>query len=377
MKYRRPDYIETLHDSFKKYFDEELFKNLPYPPTLSEANDFLLFNVFQADVKDSIMIVEKDKNGKIKQKIREFTKENYHELFNYKHWKKLSDETKIVTLYWYYEEICSDLKIFSPKFYFLAGLIKNAAGYYEPNKNEFVFDLHYKEDGDISAYKLLEIIAHELKHAEFFAKEQKEYLSKYNDKNYFSYPDESDYNLDDDYDKFCYYYDLCFYFMQPTELASFNYGFKKAKEIFDETNYISIKKGDETQNKVKTSTSLVDLSFFRVESSDRKMYKQFFKYVLDGNFKEQADKHYLKNEFFEDVNILVENIYALDPDVVVKKDKITSESNIEQVHKLIEEYNETLKNLYALNKEIEKDKKELFKKYKQMVADEKIELYKN
>ena len=86
MKYIRPDYIDNLPEAFKDYFNEENFKNKPYPRTLENANDYLLFDVFKAKTTENIVIFSLDKNGGLEETMSEYTRENFHKLFNYNTW---------------------------------------------------------------------------------------------------------------------------------------------------------------------------------------------------------------------------------------------------------------------------------------------------
>lgn len=371
MKYIRPGYIDELADTFKDYFNEENFKDKPYPRTLENANDYLLYNVFKVDTTENIVVFSLNKNGGLEEKSSEYNRKNFHKVFNYNIWKNLQDAGRITALYWLYEEICEDLQIFKPKFIFLQPQNKNYAGYYRPNTHSLHIILNMDEYE--TAYTYIDTIAHELKHAEFFSKEPTRYLDKLNYNYYFDAPQEKDYNLEDDKEKFEYNYDLACYYQQPNEVESYNYGLKTAKEIFRQNNY-KIKNGKLT-NELKDSASLQDLNYFRNSNMDRRELNKVFEFVFQDNFKEHMDKHFLLNEFLSDVEVYAEEIMNLDPEVKQKGDKLISELDTEEMKMLIAEYEEALKNYYLMDKEIKKDKKELFKKYKQLLADENVVEY--
>lgn len=376
MKYVRPSYIESLPEIWKPYFSEKMFKNTPYPPTEKDANDFLLFNVFKAKEKDSIMMVEVDENGEVNSYPTEFTKENFHEIFNYYNWKKLSHSTKIVALYWYYEEICNELQIYKPHFNFISHL-NNCAGYYTPHNHEFVFNLFATENNEEkpSAYTYLEIMAHELKHAQFFTKLQNEYYKKQNTEILFPAPNETDYDMNNEYERFTYYYDLCMYYIQPTEVEACNYGIKKAKQIFDETNLAKTANGEK---EYKDSTSLFDIRFFKQEYLDRVHNKKLIEYTLGDKAKDQLDKGYLLTVLDTELQSLSTQIYLLDPDTEEnsKNGKLTSKMKDKNLKELINLYNEQIVVAKTLEAEIESDMDKLFHEYKQKACKEDILLYK-
>ena len=75
-------------------------------------------------------------------------------------------------------------------------------------------------------------------------------MNRLNYNYYFDAPQEQDYDLTNDRERFEYNYDLAFYYQQPNEVESYNYGLKKAKEIFKESNF-KVKNGVLT-NKIKS-----------------------------------------------------------------------------------------------------------------------------
>jgi len=375
MKYVKPNYLEQIPEYLEKYFTDEMFKGTPYPPTLEDANDFLLYNVFNVAEKDIISIVKLDEKGENIIKAKDFTKDNFHDLFNFNYWKNLSDETKMQALYWFYLEICEELKVYPPKFDFLTPLPEQAEAMYEPSKHSLVFSLHRHiedEDSPTSAYETLESIAHELKHSQFWTKKHKKINNIENTKCYLQYPISDDYNMKDEFDRYCYYYDEVLYYLQPTELDAHNYGYQKAKQIFDETNKT---KG----NKIKKHTSLMDLRHFRETRMFRNHNVKFFNNVMGGSkeAKEQLSKNIVMLSFLNQVEATANTIMLLDPEATNKNDKIYIKSKDPEVKKLLKEYNIDLQALYDISDEIEKDKKRLFKKYKELEANEKIILYKN
>lgn len=373
MKYIRPDYIDKLPATFQDYFNEENFKNRPYPRTLENANDYLLHEVFKVDTTENIVVFSLDENGGLKEKLSDYNRENFHELFSYNIWKNIQDGTKIVALYWLYEEICEELKIYKPKFFFLDTKTdedSNVAGFYQPSDHSFHVFLN---EAYTSAFQYIEIIAHELKHAQFFSKEPSKYMNRLNYDYYFDLPEEKDYDLENDREKFEFNYNLAFYYQQPNEVESYNYGIKKAKEIFKEGNF-KVKNGKLT-NELKSSASLEDLNFFRNNNMNRREYKRIFKYVFQENFKEQMDKHFLANEFIVDISNIADKICKLDPNVKQKGDKLIPTIENDQINELLNKYEEAKKNFYNITKEIKNDKKKLFKKYKQLLADENIVEY--
>lgn len=375
MKYDRPEYIDDLPEHLQKYFTEEMFKGTPYPPTLEHANEFLLRHVFNVNQKDIITMVKLDEAGENIVKAKDFTKDNFHDIFNFNNWKNLSNETKMVALYWFYEEICEELKIYPPKFNFTSPIPSHAVACYNPATHSIVFSLDVIDENDTnpeSAYETLESIAHELKHAQFWTKHHKKLKANNNKVNYLEYPQSEDYNMLDDFDRFCYYYDQVLYYLQPTELDSHNYGLKKAKEIFDETNKTK-------DNKVKKNTSLLDLRHFREVRMGRNHNVKFFENVM-GSYKEaqeQVEKNMVFKAFMDSIEEKASLIMSLDPEATNKDDKIFIKSKDPQVVNLLKEYNVDKQALYDISKEIDNDIKKLYKKYKELEANEKIVLYKN
>ncbi len=385
MNYIRPDYINQIPEEFRYFFSKEAFKNVPYPGTLEQANNFLLFNIFKADKRDIITLVKTDSKGKPTNKMIDFTRDNYYDIFKYNNWKHLSKESKIVSLYWFYEDICDELKIFKPAFYFLRPLPKNYGGYFRSDEYCFVFNLpedHYDEDGEYmymtSAYDIIETIAHELKHAQFDQTKQKNYYRKHNKNLYFPMPQAKDYDFTDDYDRFCYFYDFAFYSFQPNELDAYNYGHKKSKEVFDISNFRKTKNG----LKLKSDASLTDLRHFRFKAEDIQSDIKRLKNIVGGKgFTDRLDMHNLLNEFIKDAEDMIDVIIANDPNVEVDDSdieniKITLSKDANQKAKdAVKKYLELIEQIDAINLEIDKDRKKLFKKYKEIIAKAEIQEY--
>ena len=375
MKYEKPSYIEDLPEYLQKYFTDEMFKDTPYPPNLEAANDFLLYKVFKVTNKDIISIVKTNEAGDEIIKSKDFTKDNYHEIFNYNYWKNLQNSTKIVVLYWLYEEICAELKVYPPKFNFLRELPCNAGAMYDPRKHEIIFHLSVDDEEETipsSAYQDIEYIAHELKHSIFWTKNHKKLNKNENKICYLEAPIEENYDMKDDFDRFCYYYDKTLYYLQPTELESHNYGIKKAKQLFDETNKNS-------KGKIKNSASIIDLRYFRAQDMERNHNVKFFNNVMNGpkEAREQVEKNMVSISFLNEIEVIATQILTLDPTAEVKNEKIYTRSKDENVQKLLKQYNSALYSYETLCKEIEKDIKRLYKNFKQLEADTKIILYKN
>lgn len=365
IKYEKPAYLKKLPNAFKKYFDDKKFENKPYPPTLALANDYLLFDVFKVDKKKQIRVCSKDKKD-----VVVFTREKYYRAFNYDIWQNLSSESKITFLYWYYEEICDELKIYKPHFSFLEKMPQNYMGMYVPDQHNFVFSLSEDEEEgyeSMSAYDLINVIAHELKHAEFYAKEREEYLKKFNKIYYFSMPDEKDYDFSDDREKFSYLLDYTLYHCQPTEVDAYNYGLNKSYEVFKKVN--SSKNG-----KIKISTPYTDLRYFRSETEHRKSEIELVDRLFGGqeNFKEYMDKLYLERSFGDDAEIYQQKLKELDPTALCIAGKMIIEESLQNdVYgaKVIKELTLVMKSLKAIQEEIDKDERRMFKEYKKRLAN--------
>ncbi|MBE5745709.1 MAG: hypothetical protein E7359_00255 [Clostridiales bacterium] len=377
MEYLRPAYIDKLPERFKHYFSEENFKDRPYPQTLENANNYLLHEVFKADTTEYIILFEVDKDGNPTEKMTDFTRDNFYKIFNYSNWSKLHDEAKIVALYWFYEGVCEELKIDKPKFYFLDtndNMNENIGAYYMPTDHSFhMFLLDQNCEEAKSAYYYIDIIAHELKHAQFASKKQTEYLNRLNYVHYFDLPDEKDYKLDEDREKFEFNYALALYYQQPNEVESYNYGMKKAKEIFKEANF-RVKNGKITKE-IKDSASLVDLNFFRNVNFDRRQHKKLFEFIFQGEFKEHLDKHFLLRELSKDLENITYEILELDPNAKFENDTIEFIVDTQEKADLYNKLLEAREYFYQFHDEIEQDKKKMFKRYKQILADESVVEY--
>lgn len=376
MKYIRPEYLKDIQNEYKEFFSKKVFRNKPYPVTIEQANDYLLFDVFKVDKKDIITIIEVDKDGNLTEKMTDFTREDYYAIFNYNNWTKIGLTAKITALYWFYEDICKELEIFKPDFYFLLPLPKNYGGYYRNDTHCFCFNLKFESqegyEENVSAYNMLDVIAHELKHAQFSTIEKTNYFENYNSKLYFPMPQEEDYDLYDDYSKFCYLYDYSLYHFQPTELEAYNYGLNKSKEVFDATNYSKTKDG----KKVKRDASLVDLRYFRFQAQGRRADIETMKLIVGGTeLADRIDMHNLLNEFLQEIEAVIAEIQQLDPYIKInsKGEILLSDDSNKYLNKLVEHYNQILKEANRIIKEIEKDKKALFKKYREYISKTEIE----
>lgn len=384
MEYIRPSYIEEMPEEFKHYFSSENFKDKPYPGTIEQANDYLLYNVFKVDKADIMEFQKLDENGNQTKEMVRFTKDNYYEIFNHNNWKQIDDPARIIALYWFFEEVCKELGIFKPNFYFLKPLSSIEAGHYEPENHCFCFNLahdQYEESVEATlvccAYENLNTIAHELKHAQFFQIQKSDYFRRQNLVTYFPAPYCKDYDFTDEYDRFCYSYDRVMYKFQPTELDSYNYGNKKCKEIFKKANFIKTKNGF----KLKKDVSLFDLSYFKNLAEDTRDEKNFFKLIAGAKeFTEQLDLNNLIIEYYNDVNILLSNIVAQDPETIYTEEDlcpkvILSKNANDLARALLEHYKQTVKEIKIIDREIENNKRKLFKHYKEELAKIEVSEY--
>lgn len=367
MKYEKPSYLSRIPETFRKYFDESVFKDKPYPPTLEFANEYLLFGVFKADKKKVIKFTKNKKTF-------EFSRENYYRIFNYDIWQKLAPEKKIITLYWFYLDICKELEIYNPKFFFLDSLPKNYGGMYEPHNHSFTFNLD-DEENCRSAYDDLEVISHELKHAEFFTKEKKQYLERFNKIYYFSLPQEEEYDFSQDLEKFEYLVDYTLYHCQPTETDAYNYGLKKSYEIFKKVN--TSKNGQ-----IKNSTPYTDLKCFRAFEVERKNDTELVERVFGSQekFKEYIDKLYLQKSFFADAEVYMKELQTFDPNIIAINTNVLVSKEVQENEysaKILKEYKLAIKSAEMLDKEIQKDISIMFKEYKKRLANVELPSFNN
>lgn len=381
MDYIRPSYIEKLPEIVQEYFKEEYFKDRPYPVTLEQANEYFLHTVCKVDTKKEIKILQYSKNKSKNTNHFVFKRDNYYDLFRYKYWSKLSFKTKMTVLYWFYEDVCKELKIYKPTFKIFNELPENAAGAYFPADHSFVLridDLVEKggnKEGvtKTSAYQELEKIAHELKHAQYFSTNKKSYFKVQNLHKYYQMPDNFDPEMDDDYEKFDFTFGKMMYMFQPTEAEAYNYGIRKAREIFDISN-TSI--GENGKKVALEDTSVVDLMMFRNEFFERKVNLNFFNNVMKDDFKEYLDMFNLLTDFSTEMMKYMLIIDELDPlatndcDIIFLSAGAPAEAKVNLI-----KYNEARDCFDKVLEEMEERKIKMFKKYKDFVVNEKISCY--
>jgi len=355
MKYNKPSYIEELPEILRTYFDEESFKNKPYPKTLHEAYNYLLFEIFKVD-KDTITLTIKE-GEKETEVVTGFTKQNFHQVFDDYHWSKLDLGAKITALYWYFEEVCNELKIYKPQLIF-----SNSGNYHIAYYNRISLKFNDERLNE-SAYSILNTIAHELKHAEINSKEQTEFFLK-NECEYINPPNYKAYNKNDEFEKFCYDLDYQLYCYQPNEIEAYNYGYKKAREIFAENK------------KLYKKPSAKDIIYFKQLNLSIKKENTLLKTIFKDEFIEQLDKRYLLESLNKDVKSSKNKILEISEDFDKQGDKIEFKTNDnEKLESLYKEYEINLNAYKTLKEEVDKDTKRLYKRFLKEAQQEEDEYY--
>jgi len=351
MKQKVPDYVYGLPDIFWKYFEEENFKDKPYPVNLREACEYLLFTVFEVDKQETIKF-EADKNDN--QILTGFDKKNFHRVFDAYHWKNLDLKAKITALYWFYEEICKELNIYKPQLIF-------------DNKSRFGYPsnavrLNITEKNLNNAYDLLDNICHELRHAynDTYSQDKPFYnMDNYHHADY--------YNNSSSYEKFKTDLDYYFYFFQPQEVDCFDYALKRTNQVFLE---------NKKANKGKYSDDDA-LYFYSLKKKYKDRLEKKNQIFKNNDFLEHLDKRYVLESLQKDISkITVTAAKNGDNNKKITLDGITFKFTDKELAKnCVKDMQVNVRAYNALKAEIEEDTKKLFANFKKSAIYEEVNLH--
>lgn len=317
MEFKKPDYIKEIHPAFKKYFSKKYFDGQsPYPPTVQEANKYVLFEILEADDISEIQgVIPPLNEGESPEEFTLSYPRDYYKGFNFYYWQHLTMEQKVIMLYWLSEDITSELEISPIDFCFLTKL-EGAEGLHMSdvfiyqiliNPNSLEYD---------SSYDVVNTIAHELNHAQFSSVLQKQYMNRMNNNVYWS--------IERTGDTFEDIYEYIMYFCQPIEITAEIYAYRKVCEIF--------KKGNQ-QDKTPSLTDLVCIN----EQKTILINNEKAKHVIFGdNFNKHLDLYFLLRDI---------------------------EENMESPRISLKRADELARDLEAVQAEIEKEKKQFKKNY--------------
>lgn len=285
MEYKKPDYFKDIHHAFKKYFSKKYFDGTsPYPPTIQEANKYVLYDILEADlvskIEGKIPPPQTDNENKEPEKFVLTYPKNYFKGFNYCYWQHLSMEQKVIMLYWLSEDLTDELQISPLDFCFLTK-IEEAEGYH--TSNEFIYQILINPNSleYESSYDVVNTVAHELNHAQFSTILQKKYMNKMNMGVYWSF--------DASEDTFESIYEYLMYFCQPIEITAEVYAYNKVRKIFKKAN---------ESGKTPSLTDLVCINSQKADLINNEKLKQ----VIFGNkFEKHLDLYFLMQDFSNDL----------------------------------------------------------------------------
>lgn len=350
MKRKTPDYVYELPDIFWKYFEEENFKDKPYPVNTIEACEYLLFTVFEVNKQE---IIKYEGNENDNTTLTGFDKRNFHRIFDYNHWTKVDLKAKITALYWFYEEICKELNIYKPVLIF-----DNKSRFSYPSN---VARINLTEKNINNAYELLDSICHELRHAynDTYSQDKPFYnMDNYHHADY--------YNNSSSYEKFKTDLDYIFYFFQPQELDSWDYALKRTNQVFLE---------NKKANKGSYSDKDVEYFYNQKRKFKERLEKknQIFK---NNDFLEHLDKRYVLNSFLKDItNVAVKAVKSGNNDKKITLDGIIFKiKDKELAKKYIKETEINTTAYNTLKAEIEEDTKNLYANFKQRAIFDNVDL---
>lgn len=357
-KFKKPEYLLEFPEVLRKYFDENNFKNKPYPITFEEANEYLLFEIFKVDKQKEICTTVTNEKGKEIKVKTAFSKRNFHEVFAYYHWSNIDVPAKITALYWFFEEIAKELNVYKPK------LLFTCQSCYDYLLNTVKLTIDDKTFSK-SAYSLLDTIAHELKHSQVDNCEQTEYFFKYPNL-YISYPNTANYNLNDVYECFKYNYEYYLYKFQPIELIAWEYGEQKARKIFLENKKANKGKFDKT-----------DSMYFYKLNKQRKNQNAEKNLFFGDEFLEHLDKRYLLLELKKEVDKHKKAIINITNLSLNKEEDAVIFSYIKDkdFNEILEKYKTASRDYNALEKEVSKDFERLYKAHLTKINNQELVPY--
>jgi len=354
--YRKNDndkILENMKGKYKRYFK----KNDNFEiDSKALANDFLLDKIFKIKNNDNIVVKVNSK------KTLTFTRENYYEIFNYNIFNSLAEKIKIKAFYWFYIDVCKELKLKNAPDFIFSYKFTDCSAYFDNNENSINIMLPNKsketeEASDISAYNVLNSIAHELHHAKYLEdwlegtnefKQNSQFI-------YFDLPNEDNYDFFNERSHFKYLLEYYLYLFQPDELYAYNYGYEKAKKVFDKA-----------KPKNKQEISLADLRHFCFEKDKMEKRQKFLENFIGiknfkSYYKNRCRKYVLENKLF----ILKLKIKKEDKQAKTKNLLITLSDNASSSLQIkAERYNELVEKYKLLSNKIKKVEEQLFVKYK-------------
>lgn len=309
MEYKKPEYLKDIHPAFKKYFSKKVFDGTtPYPPTIQDANKFYLYQVLKIEeIKELVgYFPPLEKDDEPEQFVLSYP-DNYLEGFNYRCWQHLNMNQKVVMLYWLNKDITNELEILPVDFCFLTK-VPNAEGLHLADDYLYQISINPNSLEYESSYEVVNTIAHELNHAQFFAVMQKKYMDKMNSTVYWS--------IEQTEDTFENIYEYLMYYCQPVEIRAEVYAYKKVVEVFKKASQ---------KNKTPSLTDLVCINGQKNElvSNDNLKHK-----IFGNNFEKHLDLYFLLQDMsdnYDNPKISNKRRKELEGDLIAVQNEIDKE----------------------------------------------------